>query len=71
MVKQRRAGAAASHGWAWAWQRCGRSEYRKCLTHLTNPDHLVPSAPKRTGVRSLRITARYAGGMSSARRPAR
>lgn len=69
MVKQL-GGPAAAHGWTWAWQRCGRFEYRKCLTRLTNPDHLVPNAPQRTDVQSLRIAARYAAGMPPARRPA-
>jgi hypothetical protein len=32
---------ATAKGWSWEWQRCGRYEYRKCLTHSTNPDHLI------------------------------
>lgn len=36
---------AAVRGWAWTWQRCSRYEYRKCLTHFTNPGHLVPRGP--------------------------
>jgi hypothetical protein len=36
-------------GLHWAWQRCGRYEYRKVLMH-SNPDHLVPSAPSPTNV---------------------
>src|SRR4051794_6322207 len=34
----------------WAWQRCGRYEYRKVLMHSTNPDHLVPSSPSPTAL---------------------
>jgi hypothetical protein len=45
----------------WAWQRCGRYEYRKVLMH-SNPDHLVPSAPSPTKVPSLRIVAPYLAG---------
>ncbi len=26
---------ATAKGWTWTWQRCGRYEYRKCLTHST------------------------------------
>src|SRR4051812_50225197 len=36
-------------GLHWAWQRCGRYEYQKVLMHSTNPDHLVPSAPRGSG----------------------
>jgi hypothetical protein len=46
----------------WAWQRCGRYEYRKVLMHSTNPDHLAPSAPSPTNVPPLRIADRYAAG---------
>ena len=53
---------ATAKGWAWTWQRCGRYDYRKCLTHLTNPDHLVPSVPSPTNVPRLRIADRYAAG---------
>lgn len=49
-------------GWTWTWQRSGRYNYRKCLVHLTNPDHLVPSAPSLTNVPPLRISRRYAAG---------
>jgi hypothetical protein len=52
----------AAKGWTWTWQRCGRYEYRKCLTHSTNPDHLVPRVPSPTNVPPLRIAARYAIG---------
>jgi hypothetical protein len=48
-------------GLHWAWQRCGRYEYRKVLMHSTNPDHLVPSAARGSGG-FLRVTARYAAG---------
>ena len=53
---------AMANGWAWTWQRCGRYEYRKCLTHVTNPDHLVGNAPLPTDVLPLRIATRYAAG---------
>jgi hypothetical protein len=53
---------ATAPGWTWTWQRCGRYEYRKCLTHLTNPDHLVASVPSPTNVPPLRIAARYLAG---------
>jgi hypothetical protein len=43
-------GSWHAKGWAWAWQRCGRYEYRKCLVHSTNPDHLVPQEPSATNV---------------------
>ena len=36
---------ATAKGWTWTWQRCDRYEYRQCLTHSTNPDHLVPGVP--------------------------
>lgn len=49
-------------GWTWAWQRSGRYGYRKCLTHLTNPDHLGPSVPSPTNAPPLRIGAPYAAG---------
>jgi hypothetical protein len=55
---------ATAKGWTWTWQRCGRYDYRKCLAHSTNPDHLVPSVPSTTNVPPLRIAVRYA-----ARRP--
>jgi hypothetical protein len=35
----------AAQRWTWTWQRCGRYKYRKCLTHSTNPDHLISSMP--------------------------
>jgi hypothetical protein len=53
---------ATAKGWMWALQRCGRYEYRKCLMHLTNPDHLIPRGPSPTDVSPLRIAARYAAG---------
>jgi hypothetical protein len=53
---------ATAPGWTWAWQRCGRYEYRKCLMHLTNPDHLVASVPSTTVLPPLRIAARYVAG---------
>jgi hypothetical protein len=53
---------ATAKGWAWGWQRCGRYEYRKCLTHSTNPDHLVPSVPSPRNVLPLRIADRYVAG---------
>jgi hypothetical protein len=52
----------------WTWQRCGRYDYRQCLTHSTNPDHLVPSVPSPTNVSPLRIAARYAAGRPRAPR---
>jgi hypothetical protein len=51
---------ATAKGYAWAWQRCGRYAYRQCLTHTTNPDHLVPSVPCPTNVPPLLVVARYA-----------
>jgi hypothetical protein len=51
---------ATAKGWTWTWQRCSRYDYRKCLTHSTNPDHLVPSVPSPTNVPPLRMAARYA-----------
>jgi hypothetical protein len=53
---------AAGNGWAWAWQRCGRTRYRKCLVHLTNPAHLVPTAPSPTHLPPQPISGRYAAG---------
>jgi hypothetical protein len=55
-------GADTANGWTWTWQRCGRHEYRKCLTHSTNPDHVVPGVPSPTNALPLRIAARYAVG---------
>jgi hypothetical protein len=49
-------------GWAWTWQRCGRYDYRKCLTHSTNPDHLVAGVPSPTNMPPLRIADRYVAG---------
>ncbi|MGB8386862.1 hypothetical protein [Mycobacterium sp.] len=51
---------ATAKGWTWTRQRCGRYDYRKCLTHSTNPDHLVPSVPSPTNVPPLRLADRYA-----------
>jgi hypothetical protein len=53
---------ATARGWSWTWQRSGRYEYRKCLTHSTNPDHLIPRVPSLTNVPPLRIADRYAVG---------
>jgi hypothetical protein len=53
---------AAAKGRAWTWQRCGRYEYRKCLTHSTNPKHVVSSVPSPTNVPPLRVADRYAAG---------
>jgi hypothetical protein len=53
---------ATAKGWTRTWQRCGRYDYRKCLTHLTNPDHLVASVPSPTNLPPLGIAARYAAG---------
>ncbi len=55
-------------GWAWTCQRCGRYAYRKCLTHSTNPDHLVSSVASPTNVPPLRIADRYAAGRPRTRR---
>lgn len=57
-------GPTAPRGWT--WQRCGRYKYRRYLTHLSNPDHLVPSAPAPTDMPPLRISERYAAGRRSA-----
>jgi hypothetical protein len=54
-------------GWTWELQRCGRYDYRKCLMHSTNPDHLVPSAPSPTNVPPLRIAVQYAAGRTRPR----
>ena len=54
----------AGKGWTWTSQRCGRYEYRKVLTHSTNPDHLVPSAARGSGG-FLRVAARYAAGQEA------
>ena len=59
---------ATAKGWTWTSQRCGRYDYRKCLTHLTNPDHLVPRDPSPTDVPLLRIAERYAAGRPGALR---
>jgi len=53
---------ATAKGWTWGLHRCGRYDYRKCLTHSTNPDHLVPSVPSPTNVPPLRTADRYAAG---------
>jgi hypothetical protein len=53
---------ATAKGWRWTWRRCGRYEYRKCLTHSTNPDHLLPRQPSPTNVPPLRMSGRYAAG---------
>jgi hypothetical protein len=62
LAKESGFGAATAKGWTWTWQRCGRYEYRKCLTHSINPDHLVPSVPSATDVSPLRIADRYVAG---------
>jgi hypothetical protein len=54
--------SATATGWTWTWQRYGRYTYRKCLTHSTNPDHLVPRQPSLTSVMPLRIADRYTAG---------
>ena len=59
---------ATAKGWRWTWQRCGRCEYRKCLTHLTNSDHLIPQGPSPTDVSFMRIAAQYAAGRRRVRR---
>lgn len=59
---------ATAKGWAWTFQRSGRYGYRKCLTHLTNPDHFLATVPSPTNVPPLRITARYAAGRPRAPR---
>jgi hypothetical protein len=55
-------GSAAAKGRTWTWQRCGRYQYRKCLTHSTNPDHLDSSVPSPTDVPRLGVAARYIAG---------
>ena len=59
---------ATVKGWTWEWQRCGRYDYRKCLTRSTNPDHLVPGVPSPTNVPLLQIATRYAAGRPRAPR---
>lgn len=55
--------SATPNGWAWTWQRCGRYEYRKCLTHLTNPDHLIANVQQSpANLLPLRTAPRYAAG---------
>jgi hypothetical protein len=34
---------ATIKGWTWAWQRCGRYDYRKVLMHSTNPTTWFPA----------------------------
>lgn len=53
---------ATAKGWTSGLQRCGRYKYRKCLMHLTNPDHLVLSVPSPPNVPSIRIADRYVAG---------
>ena len=53
---------ATAKGWTWGWHRCGHYDYRKCLTHSTNPGHLVASVPSPTNVPPLRIADRYVAG---------
>lgn len=53
---------ATAKGWAWTWQRSDRFEYRKSLTHTTNPDHLIARVPSPTNIPPLRIDGRYAAG---------
>ena len=53
---------ATAKGWSWEWQRCGRYEYRKCLMHSTNPDHLISRELSPTDVPPLRIADRYRAG---------
>jgi hypothetical protein len=54
--------AKLAKGWTWGLHRCGRYDYRMCLTHSTNPDHLVLSVPSRTNVPRLGIADRYVAG---------
>jgi hypothetical protein len=58
LAKELGFGPATAKGWTWTWQRCGRCDYRQCLTHSTNPDHLVPSVPSPRNVPPLRISDR-------------
>jgi hypothetical protein len=59
---------ATAKGWTWTWQRCGRYEHRKCLTHSTYPGQLVPRGPSPTTVSPLRIAGRYAMPLRLSRR---
>jgi hypothetical protein len=59
---------ATARGSTWTWQRCGRYAYRKCLTHLTNPDHLVSSMSSPTNVPPLRMPPVLDGGPSDSAR---
>lgn len=45
-------------GWVEVAQRAGRNAYRKVAVHVTNPDHLEPSASKGSGKR-LDVVRRY------------
>lgn len=54
---------AMANGWAWTWQRCGRYEYRKCLTHTTNPDHQIATVQQPpANLLPLRTAPRYSAG---------
>ena len=52
-------------GWVICCMRSGRYTYRKVLGHMTNPDHLVPSAGRPSESPPLQIAARYAAGRPS------
>ena len=56
---------ATAKGLTWTWQRCGRYEYRKCLTHSTNPDYPISRELSPTVGSPLRIAARSATERSS------
>lgn len=62
LAKELGFGPATANGWTWDFQRSGRYTYRKCLSHLTNPDHLVASALSPTNVPPLRMGDRYVAG---------
>ncbi len=51
--------------------RRGRYKYSKCLTHSTNPDHLIPRGLFPTNVPPLRVAARYTTERPRARRALR
>lgn len=53
MLKELGCEPVTAKGWTWTWQRSGRYEYRRHLTHLTqltNPDHLAAIAPSTTRI---------------------
>jgi hypothetical protein len=51
---------ATTRAWTWAWQRCGRYDYRECLVYSTNSDHLNSRELSSKKIPSLRVAARYA-----------